>query len=260
MLTRIVIVSVSRIFALLCTVAAHIAYATVNLLDRVHLFNYYFPLAHLLYAVPVLLFAVLIFCRVRDVASILLLSARLALWARLYTIALSLGASHITGSNLVEQTVGCFAAFSNRKRMSASFCGPHLSSNASAHVCWDFLAIIGICPKASNRTMEPTASRRTIQLYMISSLHSAAMRALARGGSSCSRFDGMSTLVNVVRGALSTALIAVACSAVAGGALFAFSLISERGFFIVVVAFAIGGLAQGAYNAWSTSSSRGGSQ
>jgi hypothetical protein len=37
---------------------------------------------------------------------------------------------------------------------------------------------------ASNRSMEPTASRRTIQLEMISTLSPAAMRAVARGSSS----------------------------------------------------------------------------
>ena len=37
---------------------------------------------------------------------------------------------------------------------------------------------------ASNQSMEPTASRRTIQLYMSSTRPSAAKRALARGSSS----------------------------------------------------------------------------
>jgi hypothetical protein len=41
--------------------------------------------------------------------------------------------------------------------------------------------------KASNKAMEPTASRRTIQLSMSSTLPLAVTRALARGGSSCSR-------------------------------------------------------------------------
>jgi hypothetical protein len=39
----------------------------------------------------------------------------------------------------------------------------------------------------SNQSMEPTASRRTIQLHMASNRQSAATRALARGDSSCSR-------------------------------------------------------------------------
>ena len=44
-----------------------------------------------------------------------------------------------------------------------------------------------ICdPKTSNPAMEPTASRRTIQLSMSSSRPSVAMRAPARGASSCS--------------------------------------------------------------------------
>ena len=44
--------------------------------------------------------------------------------------------------------------------------------------------------------MEPTASRRTIHLDMISTDRSAATRALARGGSSCSRLGRMRSRPN----------------------------------------------------------------
>jgi hypothetical protein len=44
-----------------------------------------------------------------------------------------------------------------------------------------------VTPQPSNHTMEPTASRRTIQLCMSSIHQSAAVRALARGSSSWSR-------------------------------------------------------------------------
>ena len=72
---RTVILFVSLIIALLCTAAAHLAYATVTRiwLDHVHFFNYYWPLAHLLCAGFVLGVAVLIFLRTRDVGALLFL-------------------------------------------------------------------------------------------------------------------------------------------------------------------------------------------
>ena len=48
---------------------------------------------------------------------------------------------------------------------------------------------------ASHQAHKPTASRRTNQFYMSSNRQSAAMRALARGSSSCSRLGGMSATV-----------------------------------------------------------------
>ena len=44
-----------------------------------------------------------------------------------------------------------------------------------------------IWPKRPNQSMQPTASRRAIQLCMSSTRQPDALRALARGSSSCSR-------------------------------------------------------------------------
>ena len=76
MLKRTLIVLVSLVFALLCTAAGHIAYAsiTVTWLDRIHFFNYDYPLAHLLCAVVVLAVAILIVFRVRGIATLLFLA------------------------------------------------------------------------------------------------------------------------------------------------------------------------------------------
>ena len=52
---------------------------------------------------------------------------------------------------------------------------------------YTFLAMTPIHPKTSNQAMEPTASRRTIQLCMSPTFSSAPTHALARGGSSYSR-------------------------------------------------------------------------
>jgi hypothetical protein len=46
---------------------------------------------------------------------------------------------------------------------------------------------VSCTPKTSNKAIEPTASRRTTQLDMSSTLQSAATGVSARGGSSCSR-------------------------------------------------------------------------
>jgi len=75
MLKRTVIVLVSLTFALLCTTAAHIGYATLTRiwLDRVHFFNYHYPLAHLLCASAAFGIAIVMFLRARAVASLLFL-------------------------------------------------------------------------------------------------------------------------------------------------------------------------------------------
>ena len=81
MLKRAVIVLVSLTFAVLCTAVAHIGYVTLTViwLDRIHFFNYHYPMAHLLCAIAVLGIAVLIFLRARDVAALLLLAGAIGL-------------------------------------------------------------------------------------------------------------------------------------------------------------------------------------
>jgi hypothetical protein len=58
---------------------------------------------------------------------------------------------------------------------------------AVAFVVWVVLAFGAKLGGTPNQSMEPTASRRTIQLCMRSSLQFAAARVPARGSSSCSR-------------------------------------------------------------------------
>ena len=84
MLKRTVIIFVSLIFAALCTIAAHISYMSVAViwLDRVHFFNYYYPLAHLLCAGAALGIAIVIFHRARAVASLLFLAGVIGLFGR----------------------------------------------------------------------------------------------------------------------------------------------------------------------------------
>jgi hypothetical protein len=82
MLKRTVIILVSLIFAVLCTAVAHISYMSVAViwLDRVHFFNYHYPLAHLLCAGAALGIAIVILLRARSIASLLFLAGVIGLF------------------------------------------------------------------------------------------------------------------------------------------------------------------------------------
>jgi len=63
-------------------------------------------------------------------------------------------------------------------------------------------------------------------------------------------------LFAVARGSLISGCIAVAGGALAGGALFALSLLNKRGWLFVIIVFGVGGALQGGLGAWQSRSAK----